>query len=567
MSYAAIASASPSPEQRLRALAGFFKTLPPSKILKQALGFYDPYLLQTPTDAMPLLNHILTICVDTESYTMNTDQMTELGLIYISYKTAKAAHPSGPHGWKLQEALKFLHFRVVEHAHLKSNRLDSSGPLGNRFGNTTFTSFAELRVILDDLMNQEIQTTDPALKGCKRPVILVGHALRHDTENTNKQGLEYNLDDHVTLVAKIDTQALAREAGVWVPLVGEETNEIGLRRMIENLGFQHLDDHTACNDAARTMMCAVHMILPEALQQADDPTMQAVTDRVEARSKATSGAPYGTEHCCIRCAGRDHSVKTCQAVGIRCAACDRFDVGEGREANITSHIETFCQHVAKFKAWLRRYLDARRKGKQPKPEVAAGPGPDSHPWSTWPTSVGWPLAQLSDAKYASDIIELNPQWQQPATFVYNMQAALGGIALPSTGTWVPSSSGSSTVGATSTATSIAPPAPNRMSMASLSSDLPVLSNGTSSSGVFPTVATHSSPAPMSTSVGPASGAALQVTQSISRGRGRGGHVRGGGRGGLSRGTPHCGRGIGSGAHGAHGASPGSDPSWDPSNVW
>ncbi|KAF3039079.1 hypothetical protein E8E11_006104 [Didymella keratinophila] len=586
-----MASAPPSPEQRLRVLADFYKTLPPSTILLEALGFYDPRFLKTPLDAVPLVEHLITICVDTESYTMNTDQMTELGLVHISRKTAKAAHPPGPHGWKLQEALKFLHFRVVEHAHLKSNRVVSKGPLGNRFGNTTFTSFTELRVILDDLMNQDIVSKDPALKGCKRPVIIVGHALKHDTENTNKQGLEYNLDDNLTLVAKVDTQALARETRVWVPPVGMETNEISLRLMIEKLGFQHTDDHTACNDAARTMMCAIHMVLSGALQQSDNPSMQAVADRVEARSKATSGSPYGTQHCCIRCAGRDHSVETCQAVGIRCAACDRFDVGEDREANITSHIETFCQHVAKFKAWLRRYLDALRKGRTPTAEVAAGPGSESHPWSTWPASVGWPLEKLSDAKFAMNLIQYNPQWQQPAAFVYNIQATLSGITMASTGYRVPASAGSSTAGTTSTPSGVAPNASNGMSMTLSSAALPVLrTNGTSSSGAFSALASsssmpltglsppasssstgtasavlaHVSPVPTLTSVAPA--AAHEVTQSVARGHGRVGHVRGNGRGGLGRSALGVGRGSG-GAGSGTGAGAGSDPSWDPANVW
>lgn len=353
MSYATMASALPSPEQRLRSLRSYYRTLPPSKILSEALGCYSPMLLGTPLDAAPLVEHTVVICVDTESYTMNTDQMTELGLVYISRKSAKSVGSPGPHGWKLQEALKFLHFRVVEHAHLKSNRLDSRGPLGNRFGTTTFASFSELRQILDHLMNQHIETDDPALRGCKCPVILVGHALKHDTENANKQGLRYNLDDNLTLVAKVDTQALARETKLWKPPVGMATNEIGLRKMINELQFQHFDDHTACNDAARTMMCAIHMVLPDSLQQSDEPTMQVVANRVEERSKASSGMPYGSEHCCIRCAGRDHSANDCNSK-VRCAACDRFDCGDDRETNIASHIETYCPHVAKFKAWLRR---------------------------------------------------------------------------------------------------------------------------------------------------------------------------------------------------------------------
>jgi hypothetical protein len=527
-------------------------------ILMEALGCYNPRLIKTPLDAVPLVEHMLVICVDTESYTMNTDQMTELGLVYISRKTAKGIGHPGPHGWKLQEALKSLHFRIVEHAHLKSNRVDSKGPLGNRFGNTTFTSFAELRLILHDLMNQEIETDDPSLKGCKRPVVLVGHALRHDTENTNKQGLEYNLDDNLTLVAKIDTQALARETKVWVPPVGMETNEIGLRVLIEKLQFQHLDDHTACNDAARTMMCAVHMVLPAALQRSDDPTMQAVADRVEAKSRASSGAPYGTQHCCIRCAARDHSVETCQAEGVRCAACNRFASSADREANITSHIETYCPHVAKLKAWLRRYLDALRKGRAPTADVAAGPGPESHPWSTWPPIVRWPLQNLSEAKYASDIIRYNPHWQEPAPFVNNMQAALGGIRVPSTGTWIPASSGGSAAGTTTTVSSVAASASNGMSMTVLGSALPGLNtNGTAAAPSHPSAPTNNGT--------PAASAANEILMSVSRGRGRGERGRGVVRGGRGQVASRGGRGNGGGA--GAGAGAGSDASWDPANVW
>lgn len=573
MSYAARLKQAPTPEQRLKALADYYKTLPPTKILSEALGSYTPMLLKTPDDARPLVEHIIVICVDTESYTMNTDQMTELGLVYISRKTAKGVGPPGSHGWKLQEALKFLHFRVVEHAHLKSNRVDSKGPLGNRFGNTRFASFSELRLILDNLFNQEIETDDPNLKGCKRPIILVGHALRHDTENTNKRGLEYNLDDNLTIVAKVDTQALARETKVWVPSPGMLTNEIGLRVMIENLGFQHLDDHTACNDAARTMICAVHMILPDVLQHSDSPSMQAVADRVETKSKVTSGAPYGTAKCCIRCAARDHSADDCTA-DICCAACDRFDRGDDRDLSITSHIETYCPHVANFKAWLRRYRDAVLKGRVLTAEVAAGPSVDSHPWSTWPQAVRWPLIKLSDASYAMKLVEHNAQFQEPAPYVHNVQAALGGIAVPSTGNWVTSSSGSLTAGTTTTASSVAPPASNGVSMAMLNSALPALpTNGTTAgawSSGFPNYngasvsSAASSPPPAPTnSTASALVAAREVTMSVSRGRGRGERGRGGTRSGLGRDTAQGGRGDG----GADGAGAGSDPSWNPASVW
>ena len=442
-SYANVAGTGrPAPEHRLRALANFYKDLKPSVILREALGYYNNDVLpNTPDIGAPLVEHMITICVDTESHTLNTDQMTELGLSYITRKDARAVGNPGPHGMKLQESLKFLHFRIAEHAHLRSNREDSLGPLGNRFGKTRFTTFKELRVILKHLFNKEIETNDPALKGCKCPIVLVGHALKHDEENARKEGLKYDFADNSTIVAKVDTQPLAREVKVWIPPPGMSTNEIGLRVLIEKLGFQHLDDHTACNVAARTMMCAIHMILPENLQLSKNPSMQVVSNRVEALSKESSPAPYGTSLCCTRCGWRDHSIDECQA-DVTCAACNKFDVGPDRLSIIHSHIETYCPHVAKFKAWARRYKDAAKKFKSShKPfsaEILQGPGPDAHPWSTWrgPRDVMWPLEDLSDVLVGMNMAKNIPSLREPPAFARNMQSALGGLPVPSTGTWV-----------------------------------------------------------------------------------------------------------------------------------
>ncbi|KAH6629234.1 hypothetical protein C7974DRAFT_413049 [Boeremia exigua] len=420
----------PTPDERLKALAAYYRTLSPKTILEEALGKQQPYLPRTPRIARPLVEHTIVICMDTESHTLNTDQMTEIGLNFISRKTASDLGTPGPHGCRLQEGLKFLHFRVVEHAHLKSNREDSKGPLGNRFGHTRFATFAELRIILHHLFNQNIKSDRPDLKGCKSPIILVGHALRHDTENTTKKGLEYKIDDNLTVVAKVDTQALAREVGVWIPQPGMYTNEIGLRVMIEKLGFQHLDDHTACNDAARTMMCAIHMVLPDSLRQPFGiPSMQEIADRIEASSKTTSPAPYGTIECCTRCGARDHSLAACKT-SVVCEACRRFARDSGCACNMRSHIEMYCPHVALFKAWARRYRDARTKNRLLTPEVAAGPGADAHPWSTWPRKIEWPLDELDNVLEGLDLVEKHKEFEQLTAVEGILKAALGGLAVP-----------------------------------------------------------------------------------------------------------------------------------------
>ncbi|KZM27462.1 nucleic acid binding [Ascochyta rabiei] len=427
----------PTPQERLNALAGFYSKQTNNKILLEALGAHKNIAPNMPAIAAPLVEHMVTICVDTESSTNNTDLLTELGLTQLKRSDARTVASSpGSHGVKIMELLRFFHFRVVEHAHLLSDRKDSRGPLGNRFGHTRFTTFKELRVVLQHIFNQPIESNDPALKGCMRPVVLVGHALRHDEENGKKAGLDYDFAANSTIVAKVDTQPLARELGVWVPHHTMRTNEIGLRVLIEERAmFKHTDDHTACNDAARTMICAIWMMVPASLKQKQPRTMQEAADHIEARSKDTSPNPYGTVDCCTRCGRRNHLINDC-TVDVSCAACTKFDLGPGRDDSIKSHIETYCPHVAKFKAWARRYRDAylknRATGRSLSDEVLAGPGAEAHPWSTWrgPRDVMWPLKDLPDV-----LVGMALNTERPP-FVFNMQVALGGLPVPSTGEWV-----------------------------------------------------------------------------------------------------------------------------------
>lgn len=494
----------PTPEARLAALKTSYKGRSNKDIVSHALG--NPNVdIPMPDIAKPLVEHIILICVDTESHTLNTDLMTELGIAYISRKAAKSATMKtvGPRGLNLQEALRFFHFRIAEHAHLKSNRKDSLGPLGNRFGHTTFTTFLELRTILHHLFHQPI-TDDPELEGCICPIILIGHAVKHDVQNVMKAGLEYDIPSSTAVIAKVDTQPLAREVGAHAPPRKYWANEIGLKKLVEKLGFQHSDDHTACNDAARTMMCAIYLILPLEFRGEGNPSLQAVADRVEARSKITSLVTYGTVFCCTRCGGRDHDAEKCTEI-VSCAACARFDT---KFCGSHRHRETFCPCVASFKAWNRRYHDAvvkHERNVRAYPDTARnGPWADAHPWSTWPENIQWPLANYRDVLVGTKQAKQLPEFREPAAYALNMPAALGGIQVPET--W----------GKTS-------PAPATAS----ASDLP------------PPLASNPAPRPALTS--PPDGT-REVRMSDMRARGRGQRGRGGG----GRGSGHSSAWKGSG---------------------
>lgn len=579
----------PTPEKRLKVLADFYSNKTEKAILLEALGAKRDPMDGMPAIAIPLVEHMITICIDTESWTNNTDIMTELGMDTFSRRKGREINTTtgpGPHGVNIMKALDFHHFRIAENAHLLSNRQGSYGPLGNRFGKTRFVTFKELRVVLDHFFNQDIVSDDPELQGCKRPVILVGHALRHDLENVNKEGLEYNFTKYPTIVAKVDTQPLARQTKVWIPQDDMKTNEIGLRVLIEEkIGFLHLDDHTASNDAARTMMCGIWMCLPPAFTSSQSQTMQQVANDVEKHSSLYSEAPYGSVHCCVKCGGRDHSAAVCSAV-VQCAACYRFDSGPNRDENVASHVETYCPHVAVFKAWARRYRDAwlknRQSGRPFSTEVLAGCGPDAHPYSTWRKSAAphWPL------KHLNEVLEGMAMSTPPAPFVYNLQAALGGLQVPSGGDWVMDLGQTSPNGTTAGLSSATGRASDALSMVGVSSVLPA-SGSTVFSGAFPALVSSSnapvtappgpvwppaatasavparvSPAVIPASAPPASGAAHEVVMSTSRGSGRGNRDRGNAHAGRGRGASGVSRG-----NGGAGAGAGSDPSWDPSNVW
>jgi hypothetical protein len=232
----------------------------------------------------------------------------------------------------------------------------------------------------------------------KRPVVLVGHALRHDKDNLKKQALANDYKQHGNVVAEIDTQQLVKQEKAWVHLICSN-NEIGLDTLCrEVFGFAHQDPHTALNDAAKTVICAANI----ALRNWDNEyktksTMQEVVLRVEQHSQDVFESKWGTELCCTRCGRRDHSNAgdQCRTM-MHCDACERFnktrwfDTGNDKEKHISSDIEQFCLHVAEFNAWKRRVFDADRKHNR----LAHGPPPASHPPSSW--RGVWPMNSASD---------------------------------------------------------------------------------------------------------------------------------------------------------------------------
>ncbi|OAL44671.1 hypothetical protein IQ07DRAFT_648888 [Pyrenochaeta sp. DS3sAY3a] len=379
---AAAAPPPPPPAHRMQELAHFFRKLTPSAVLSDCLGFGG--IGKMPAHLAELWEHAVIVGIDTEAWTLNTKEMTEIGIVIFERKdmvavqqqqyqqqkqeeqtpgnqaasTKKEYEHLGPFGEQLLTQIRFHHLRLVETAHLRTNSAHMRGPDGNHFGHSRFVTFAEARAILPSIFAQPIGSPDSssaALHAPNRPIVLIGHATHHDSEHC-RAGLGYDWTQHGTIVKSIDTQPLAKATRTWIS-PDKQRVDIGLARLTKILGFEHRDAHTACNDAARTVLSAVQMVLPRACRTGQSCSMQAVALRVEQFSRDAFASSWGTRWCCTRCGGRDHNRSAC-TVSVHCRACQQFGCGA---KDVVGHIEQYCPHIARYNAHLRRKADALKR--------------------------------------------------------------------------------------------------------------------------------------------------------------------------------------------------------------
>lgn len=425
----------PTNEERFEALRGYLQTLSLVKTLRAFLG-NKKELDSIPSIARPLIKYSKVICIDTESHTANTDDLTEVGVVKIQYNQAGSLkNGPGEHGLFMLQQLRFLHFRVVENAHLVLNPEGSSGPEGNLYGKTRFVTFLELRTVLDHMLNKRI-TGNEELEGCPEPILLVGHAIQHDIDNFKKSGLQFDIAQQRSIVARVDTQLLAREVGLENPHSKtpqeKAANTIALKDLTEAIGFKHEQQHTACNDASRAIICAINMVLDEQQRKPKDATMtmQDVVKLIEG-SSTEQPAPYGTVECCTRCSNRSHSNDTCEEV-VSCDACTIFDRTEPT-SHTEAHTDIYCPHITAFKAGMRRVVHASKRNKDVQEtfftQLQSGPGATAHPWKTWPKEQ-WP----SDDPFR--VIAGLSSYPEPLAKLRNLKEALGSCSVPSEGEWL-----------------------------------------------------------------------------------------------------------------------------------
>src|SRR5690242_6131946 len=80
----------PSPEQLMQEVRDLCSKLPKVSVLLYALGFDN--LAGVDKHVAALLEHTVVIGIDTEAWTKNTDEMTEVGLVVFERKDMVEVH-------------------------------------------------------------------------------------------------------------------------------------------------------------------------------------------------------------------------------------------------------------------------------------------------------------------------------------------------------------------------------------------------------------------------------------------------------------------------------------------
>jgi hypothetical protein len=180
--------------------------------------------------------------------------------------------------------------------------------------------------MLDSIFCWPIDESNPALGNC--PVVIMGHSLKDDFAMLART-LGIRAETFDTVVKTVDTQLMCHQTGHWT-----SRNQAGLSSLVSSCGFQYRDAHTACNDAAMTLIVGVTMVLPGAYKdETAERSLQDVVDDIEKASKDQAWE-WGTDKYCTRCGSQGHTVMNYQ--------------------RLPCHRKVFCEHCAASKEEKRQ---------------------------------------------------------------------------------------------------------------------------------------------------------------------------------------------------------------------
>lgn len=350
-------------------LKDYFRGQSQASVLRHSLG------LERLPGAPALADSLMVVAFDTEHYERSHDRMTEIGVCIWETKEMRNATgtnvPSmanlslntndidsgikevkeeqiddftdlGPYGEKLLQKMLFYHVRIEPNAHLINRKFCPGNPKANHFGNTRFLTVQETGEMLTELFNRPIDAQKPELGFC--PVVILGQAIQKNDVVALDKALGFDIFALPHFMSTLDTQDLALESTWWRPPAMHPNNKIGLRTLVEDvIGFSYRehDPHTACNDTALTVVCALQMVLPTQYTANQSKTLDQVVKDVGELSKNVP-FEHGRAKYCIRCGLRGHFDKFCKAK-VLCTKCNGIP---GRRGAAGSHdISCCCWHA------------------------------------------------------------------------------------------------------------------------------------------------------------------------------------------------------------------------------
>ncbi|KAI8931613.1 hypothetical protein NX059_011265 [Plenodomus lindquistii] len=291
-------------------LAGFLLDRSDVSVLRHFLGFPIP-------GAPALLNETAVVCIDTEWWQKEPKPTTEIGLAELITRDLELT----PHAENILTGMHAAHARIIPYAHLINNFHGAGDPEKFHFGKTRFVSMTEARDIVENTFVRARQASEDKQL---QPIILIGHAVDNEFELIER-AFGVDLRSFGTIIRVIDTQEMAREAGIE----GPNGPNIGLRDLLAYFNIKIPNLHTAGNDAAGTMIAAVLLALREIMYPNKDAPpvanlfgreIQDVINGVMSLAKSRPAPLWGQESFCTRCGRDNHTRDKCFAK-VNCDTC------------------------------------------------------------------------------------------------------------------------------------------------------------------------------------------------------------------------------------------------------
>ncbi|KAF1969974.1 hypothetical protein BU23DRAFT_512196, partial [Bimuria novae-zelandiae CBS 107.79] len=260
--------------QEIAAVRTFFASMSHADVFRYCLNLNRAKYPNAPA----LAASTVMICIDTEGWDASSIVLKEVGINTFDSRDMTELSSPGPWGENLLKNIFFYFARIEKHAHLWNRNFSAGDPKTNRFGQQRFLNDIEIVNFLKGAFEWPLNKDKK--DGCVCPIVLLGHALDNDIDKMKKL-LNFNAELRGNLVKQIDTQVIAKDVGHW----DHPVNQIGLQRLVNNMGFEYRDSHTASNDAAMTTIAAIQLVLDDRYK---DPKqlkkLQEVIDETEYRS-------------------------------------------------------------------------------------------------------------------------------------------------------------------------------------------------------------------------------------------------------------------------------------------